>query len=103
MKEKKFQRRIEDFTCIHCGQITTGNGYTNHCPACLYSLHVDIHPGDRSEKCGGIMVPIGVKKKSDQWIIQHRCKKCSIERSCKTTEQDIPALIALSKKLSDSR
>ena len=24
-----------------------GNGYTNHCPKCLWSKHVDINPGDR--------------------------------------------------------
>ena len=31
--------------------------YTNHCPRCLYSKHVDINPGDRAEQCDGMMEP----------------------------------------------
>ena len=32
-------------------------GYTsrNHCPFCLWSLHVDENPGDRACECGGEM------------------------------------------------
>ncbi|MHA1253793.1 MAG: RNHCP domain-containing protein [Candidatus Helarchaeota archaeon] len=63
---KKFSRKIEDFTCINCGKYVVGNGYTNHCPNCLYSLHVDINPGDRLSDCKGIMIPLrtcGVIKK----------------------------------------
>lgn len=30
-----------------------GSNHRNHCPNCLYSLHVDIEPGDRESECGG--------------------------------------------------
>ena len=29
-----------------------GSNHRNHCPNCLYSLHVDIEPGDRESECG---------------------------------------------------
>ena len=43
-----FTRKVEDFTCEHCGREVHGNGYTNHCPHCLHSKHVDVNPGDRA-------------------------------------------------------
>jgi len=61
MKKKQFQKRKEDFTCGNCRLSVKGNGYTNHCPRCLWSLHVDVNPGDRSEVCRGMMRPIGVE------------------------------------------
>ncbi|MEK7061411.1 MAG: RNHCP domain-containing protein, partial [Patescibacteria group bacterium] len=43
-----FVKKIEDFVCKVCGTKVKGTGYTNHCPNCLYSLHVDEEvPGDR--------------------------------------------------------
>ena len=44
---KKFERNREDFTCNNCELFVQGDGYTDHCPSCLYSKHVDINPGDR--------------------------------------------------------
>ncbi|MBR6751902.1 MAG: RNHCP domain-containing protein, partial [Alphaproteobacteria bacterium] len=44
---KQFVKRVENFTCAHCGAEVFGNGYTNHCPKCLWSRHVDNNPGDR--------------------------------------------------------
>jgi hypothetical protein len=58
---KKFTRRIEDFLCGNCGATVTGDGYTNHCPACLWSQHVDINPGDRAAACGALMRPSAVE------------------------------------------
>ena len=49
-----FIRKTEDFICEHCGREVRGNGYTNHCPYCLWSKHVDINPGDRAAGCGGL-------------------------------------------------
>lgn len=40
-KPKNFTRVIEDFICENCGTEVKGNGYTNHCPKCLWSKHVD--------------------------------------------------------------
>jgi hypothetical protein len=73
---RKFQRRIEDFTCEHCGAAVSGDGYTNHCPRCLWSKHVDVHPGDRAANCGGLMEPISVTRKNGEIILTHRCQRC---------------------------
>lgn len=83
-----FQRRVEDFTCEKCGTEVNGNGYTNHCPACLWSKHVDEHPGDRSVECGGLMEPIDVEMEGDEYIIVHRCSKCYFERRNRAAEDD---------------
>ena len=86
---KKFQRRIEDFTCDHCGAAVTGDGYTNHCPKCLYSKHVDNNPGDRANSCHGLMAPIRIQKNSKgDLTILHRCEKCGFEKPNKMTEAD---------------
>lgn len=100
---RKFQRRTEDFTCRHCGHTVTGNGYTNHCPACLYSCHVDISPGDRAADCGGLMSPIGLESKNGGWVILHRCQRCGHEMRCKTMPDDMAAVLRLAKQLADPR
>ncbi len=75
-----------------------GTGYTNHCPNCLWSKHVDKNPGDRLELCGGLMKPIRVERKNKEWAITHRCEKCGYERKNKTNENDrIEKLIEISK------
>jgi rubrerythrin len=85
---KKFTRTIEDFTCEHCGLKVNGDGYTNHCPECLYSKHVDINPGDRLNSCGGLMKPISVEIKSGDYILLHKCEKCGFEKKNKTSPKD---------------
>jgi hypothetical protein len=85
---QKFQRNIEDFTCEHCGFEVKGTGYTNHCPKCLWSKHVDVFPGDRAEECGGLMEPIGLVMKKGTYVITHRCVKCGEERTNKTVPED---------------
>ena len=85
---RQFQRKKEDFICEHCGTEVHGNGYTNHCPNCLYSKHVDINPGDRAETCGGLMEPIDLELKDGKYIIVHRCQKCGFIRRNKISEDD---------------
>jgi uncharacterized CHY-type Zn-finger protein len=85
---KKFSRHIEDFVCGHCGHEVKGNGYTNHCPKCLYSKHVDIDPGDRAETCQGLMEPIWVEKKKDKYVITHRCVICGHQKKNKVSPED---------------
>ena len=85
---KKFSRREEDFICEHCGAKVEGNGYTNHCPHCLYSKHVDINPGDRAADCGGLMEPIDVEIKGGQYVLVQRCKKCGFIRRNKVDKTD---------------
>ena len=87
--QRQFQRKSETFVCELCHEEVVGSGYTNHCPQCLYSKHVDINPGDRLESCQGLMVPIAIKLKGGQPVsVVHRCQQCGIERSNKLSEQD---------------
>ncbi|QYK51417.1 MAG: RNHCP domain-containing protein [Anaerolineales bacterium] len=75
-----FVRRVEDFVCERCGQAVTGDGYTNHCPACLWSKHVDIAPGDRAAGCGDLMEPVDVESRAGGYRILHRCVQCGAEK-----------------------
>ena len=97
---KKFSRKIEDFICENCGKKIIGNGYTNHCPFCLYSKHVDINPGDRACECGGLMKPIEIQQKNGNFVILHKCEKCGFERKNKVQENDdLNKIIEISKYL----
>jgi len=84
----RFTRRVEDFTCEHCGREVRGNGYTNHCPRCLYSKHVDVNPGDRASDCGGLMVPVAAGIERDVYFLVHRCAKCGLIHRNKTSPRD---------------
>ncbi|HAP74220.1 TPA: hypothetical protein DCZ46_02850 [Candidatus Campbellbacteria bacterium] len=88
MPMKKFTRTIEDFVCENCGTEVIGDGYTNHCPKCLWSKHVDINPGDRLADCGGMMKPTGLDKKSDLFYVVQKCEKCGHERRNKLIKGD---------------
>lgn len=88
-----FKRTIEDFTCEHCGTRIEGSGYTNHCPKCLWSKHVDVDPGDRAESCGGGMEPIGIEGSSPSYRIIHCCKKCGAIRRVAAGASDDPEAI----------
>jgi hypothetical protein len=88
MKSPRFQRTIEDFVCGHCGFEVQGSGYTNHCPRCLWSRHVDIMPGDRKAECGGLMEPVAVEKRGDAYRILHRCQVCGMEKWNESSADD---------------
>ncbi len=93
-----FRRNKEDFVCEHCGKEVIGDGYTNHCPNCLWSKHVDKDPGDRLEACGGMMKPISVEGGTPDYVITHRCENCGFTRRNKAQKMDDPAaLIALAR------
>ncbi|MDH5506346.1 MAG: RNHCP domain-containing protein [Anaerolineae bacterium] len=85
---RKFQRKVEDFVCENCGLLVKGSGYTNHCPACLWSKHVDVHPGDREAACQGMMPPVGVEQRAGKYRILHRCVQCAAEKWNKAAPQD---------------
>lgn len=80
------------FICENCGKYVypLNNGsFRNHCPFCLYSKHLDNKPGDRMNKCKGLMKPIGIKNKSGKGIqIIHKCIKCGLEKVNKMAEFD---------------
>ncbi len=100
MKSHKiFQRRTEDFVCERCGFSVAGDGYTNHCPRCLYSKHVDVHPGDRLASCGGLMEPLVCIKENGQEKLLQRCRRCGFERKNKVQESDdFEVLLRLAQK-----
>jgi len=86
---KNFVRRIENFECEICGNLVKGDGYTDHCPHCLYGKHVDeTVPGDRKSACGGLMEPVGIRKKKGKLQIEYRCQKCGKVFFCKTSKED---------------
>ena len=96
MSAQNFIKVKEDFICEHCGAEVVGSGYTNHCPKCLWSKHVDINPGDRAEKCGGMMEPIEIEFKSGGFDIVHQCQRCGAVKKNKADENDdADALITL--------
>ena len=98
MQEKKFQRRIEDFVCEHCAAAVSGDGYTNHCPHCLWSKHVDVNPGDRAAPCGGMMQPVRIEGTTPHYTLVHRCVRCGFERRNTVRPADDPdAVIAVAK------
>ncbi len=99
MTEKIFQKRKEDFSCEQCGFFVSGNGYTNHCPRCLFSKHVDIFPGDRLEACGGLMEAVLWEKEQGKERLVHRCVRCGKIRKNKIQEEDdFEAVLRLAQK-----
>lgn len=101
MTMRLFQRKKENFTCENCGYYTVGNGYTNHCPKCLYSKHVDINPGDRLAKCGGLMRPVDFDTKDGEYIIIQRCNKCGhIKRNKLSGNDNLEKLLDIAKNKS---
>lgn len=94
----KFKRKIENFICENCGEEVRGDGFTNHCPKCLYSKHVDIFPGDRAESCGGLMEPTGTEEIGGEWRIIQKCRKCAkIQKNKISKEDDFDKLVKIVK------
>lgn len=86
-----FTKRDESFVCENCGNSVVPLGYTcrDHCPTCLYSLHVDELPGDRKEECHGKLKPIQVEMNPKKgYMIIYRCEKCGKERRNKAADDD---------------
>jgi hypothetical protein len=81
MVSRRFTRRVENFRCACCGLFVEGDGYTNHCPRCLWSRHVDIHPGDRAAACGGLMEPLAILVTGSRREVIHRCDRCGVTRN----------------------
>lgn len=83
-----FKRVVEDFTCEKCGAHVEGSGYTNHCPKCLWSKHVDVNPGDRAASCGGMMEPARIEGSSPDYSLVHHCSVCGFEKRNKLSPED---------------
>jgi ssDNA-binding Zn-finger/Zn-ribbon topoisomerase 1 len=85
---KRFQKNVENFVCENCGVRVIGNGFTNHCPNCFYSKHVDINPGDRACDCHGLMRPVSLLQKNGHFVVVHECTKCHFRRNNRVLETD---------------
>lgn len=83
LPRKNFITNNQGFTCLNC-QATVPPHPTscrNHCPFCLYSLHVDLDtPGDRASTCHGLMKPLGLEGGSRKGHLGqdllHECTLC---------------------------
>lgn len=77
-----FIKNDNEFICVNCNSKVERLKYTSrdHCNHCLYSIHIDITPGDRANDCLGILVPINVVETSKKGkVIIYRCNKCGAE------------------------
>src|SRR5262245_46381016 len=83
-------RTHEDFDGGQCGAHVEGDGYTNHCPVCLWSRHVDVDPGDRAATCGGMMAPLSAGFERDLAVLVHRCIVCGHTRRNRVAAGDDP-------------
>lgn len=100
MSPKKFQKHPETFTCDQCGTVVVGTGYTNHCPECFTSKHVDVNPGDRLANCNGLMPVIEIIFEHSKWVLVQRCNTCGHTRKNKLQPNDsMENLAELQKKL----
>ena len=83
--------------------------YRNHCPQCLWSLHVDAaRPGDRASTCMGLMEPYEiVRSKKKGFQVVHRCTQCGKTQPNKLAltptggagQSDFEAMLAFLAKL----
>lgn len=86
------------FTCAHCGAMVipegAGTKHRNHCPRCLWSLHLDHRPGDRTSCCDGQMEPVAVWiRDGGEWAIIHRCRECGVLGSNRIAADDNELLL----------
>ncbi len=92
MNKRNFTRKVENFVCEQCGFEVEGDGYTDHCPKCLWGKHVDMDiPGDRSSDCKGAMEPVRVLYEKGDYKIDYKCVKCGYEfrvRSDRTDDRE---------------
>ena len=101
MEAKRFTKNDSGFICVNCGKEVKPLRYTsrNHCPYCLFSLHVDITPGDRNNMCAGILVPVLTEPSADLkkgYIITFKCQKCGEKiRNRAANDDDTRLLINL--------
>jgi hypothetical protein len=85
------------FRCAQCKaevpRQAYGTAHRNHCPRCLWSVHVDDRPGDRAADCGGRMEPIAIWLRDDEWVIIHRCLSCGALKPNRSAGDDNAMLL----------
>ena len=96
---KRFNMIDEEFVCENCNKMVDKLNYTarDHCPFCLYSKHVDINPGDRSNECRGLLKPISIEKYKNTYKIIYKCLKCNqLHKNIMANDDDFDKIIELS-------
>lgn len=99
---KRFTMKDEKFVCENCKHLVNHLGYTarDHCPYCLFSKHVDIMPGDRSNSCCGLLEPIDIEKFKDSYKIIYKCQKCGeIHKNIMARDDNMNIIINISTKM----
>lgn len=101
---------MDGFKCINCGKwVSTqalGTEHRNHCPFCLWSVHLDRKIGDRQAACGGKLEPIGLAFKTEggrklgELCVVHRCLTCGVVRKNRLAGDDDPEVAIELFKLS---
>ena len=93
MEVKRFSKNDSGFVCLNCGREVKplGKSSRDHCPFCLWSIHVDINPGDRANECCGPMEPISALPDPKKgYIIVYKCTKCGeIHRNRAAHDADV--------------
>ena len=93
---------------MHCGArvvpVTNGS-YRNHCPFCLWSLHVDNEPGDRASTCRAPMMPVGFRHSKKGLQLIHECTGCGKRQpnvvARGTAQDDFDAVVRLMESEGD--
>lgn len=96
---KKFTNNDNEFICENCNKKVDKLYYTSrdHCPYCLYSKHIDIFPGDRQNKCLGLLKPISIEKYKNTYKIIYKCNKCNeIHKNIMANDDNFDLIIKLS-------
>ena len=97
---KRFNMIDEEFICENCHKKVNKLKYSarDHCPYCLYSKHLDIMPGDRQNKCRGMLKPIGIEKFRNTYKIIYKCEKCgTAHKNIIANDDDFDEIIKISK------
>lgn len=101
MENKKFTKLDEGFVCGKCGAKVDPLGYTSrdHCPKCLYSLHVDLSPGDRMNDCNGLLKPVNIENNSKKgYVIVYKCEKCGkLHKNKAASDDDFKEILKIMK------
>lgn len=89
---------LDSFYCVQCRTLVTradsGTDQRNHCPRCLWSVHVDFMQGDRRSACKAGMEPIAVyARQKGEWAIIHKCTKCGALRLNRIAGDDNEVLL----------
>ena len=97
-RQRVHRRAPESFRCRHCrldvSMAAPGTAHRNHCPTCLWSVHIDDRPGDRSADCGASMEPVAISVRgAGEWILVHRCTACHAVHLNRTAGDDSPLLL----------